>query len=161
MASTVALGHDDVCTLATGRSWFYDAPMTEATVALIALSLMFLVVKVARTRKKARRARAATIDLTVDDVAVERRLADGREERAVWKQVVSVEIVCTPVKTADGATAFALIAEGAEAGCLVPLGVGYDDDLVMQLTRLPGLRIEHFIEAREHKPPRRTVIWER
>ena len=59
--------------------------------------------------------RATTVELVIDG---ERCVVDsataGRNRR--WVEVVSVEVVCTPVRTADGAKAFVLIAEGAESG---------------------------------------------
>ncbi len=164
MASTVVRRRGEVGTAGV-RSTSPDGPtigvVNEAVVVIIALCAMFLVVKVARVRDRSRKGRAATVDLLVDDVAVQRRLADGREERAVWSEVISVEIVCTPVRTVDGARAFALIACGGESGCLVPLGVGYDDDLVVQLARLPRFRVDEMVAATEHRPPRRTMVWER
>jgi hypothetical protein len=131
-------------------------------VVVVVLLAVFTVAVVARRRQKdAKRGRAATVELVIDEHEVRRRLADGREESARWADVVSVEVVCTPVRTADGAKAFVLIAEGPEAGCLVPLGVGHDDALVQQLVRLRQLRIQDFTAAQEHRPPRRTMVWTR
>lgn len=139
----------------------YDLGVTDVIVVLVLISGFFVAVAVQRRRKAERRARATTVELVIDGDQVRRRLGDGREESARWAEVISVEVVCTPVRTADGATAFVLIAEGAESGCLVPLGVGHDDALVQQLSRLRGFRMEQFVAASEHKPPRRTMVWER
>lgn len=139
----------------------YARVVADAIVVLVLLSVFFAAVAIQRRRKVDRRGRAATVELVIDADQVRRRLGDGREESARWSDVVSVEVVCTPVKTADGARAFVLIAEGPESGCLVPLGVGHDDALVQQLARLRGLRIEHFVAASDHKPPKRTMVWER
>lgn len=136
-------------------------PVTDVVVVLVLLSVFFVAVAVQRRRKLGRRDRAATVELVIDEHQVRRRLGDGREESARWSDVVSVEVVCTPVRTADDARAFVLIAEGPESGCLVPLGVGHDDDLVVQLARLPRLRVEEFVAAQEHKPPHRTMVWTR
>jgi len=135
--------------------------MIDAIAIAVLASVLFGLFKLARTRKRAQRDRARTITLAITDHEARRVLADGREEAARWTEVVSVEVVCTPVKTADGAKSFLLLAEGAEQGCLVPLGVGYDDDLVQQLARLPRFRLDLFTAATEHKAPRRTMVWER
>lgn len=135
--------------------------MTDVAIIVVLLVVFFVGVAVRRREKLARQGRAATVELVIDDHHVRRRLGDGREESARWVDVVSVEVVCTPVRTADGATAFALIAEGSESGCLVPLGVGHDDALVQQLARLRRLRLQDFTAATEHKPPHRTMVWER
>ena len=135
--------------------------MTDVVVVVALLSVFFFGVALRRRHTADRHSRAATIELLIDDDGVRRRLGDGRVESARWAELQSVEVVCTPVRTADGARAFVLLAEGPEAGCLVPLGIGHDDALVRQLTRLPHLRIEEFVAATEHKPPRRTIVWQR
>jgi len=135
--------------------------MADVLVVIFLLLVVCVAFVVRRRQLAGRRGRAATVELRIDDEAVHRRLADGREESARWADVVSVEVVCTPVRTADGATRFVLIAEGPESGCLVPLGVGHDDLLVGQLARLPRLRIEEFVAAQEHRPPKRTMVWTR
>ncbi|MFN8051299.1 MAG: hypothetical protein U0Q22_07690 [Acidimicrobiales bacterium] len=133
--------------------------MTDLLVILALSCVVFALYKVGRNEKRRRRAAAATVELVIDRDGVRRRLADGREESAAWSSLVSVEVVCTPVTTADGARAFALLAEGPETGCLVPLGVGYDDDFVLHLSRLRGIRMEEYVAATEHKPPQRTIVW--
>lgn len=135
--------------------------MVDVVVLVALLAFFFVGVALQRRRSADRQRRRATVELVIDDHHVRRRLGDGREESARWQHVVSVEVVCTPVRTADGATAFVLIAEGPESGCLVPLGVGHDDALVQQLVRLERLRIQEFTAATEHKPPRRTMVWTR
>jgi hypothetical protein len=136
-------------------------PMSDVAVLAVLIAIV-VAAAMARRRKVAERTtRAATVELVVDDQLVRRRLGDGREEFARWSLVQSVEVVCTPVRTADGARAFALIAEGPESGCLVPLGVGHDEALLVELSRLPGFRLRDFGEAREHRPPHRTMVWTR
>ncbi|HKY13904.1 MAG TPA: hypothetical protein VJM33_03195 [Microthrixaceae bacterium] len=108
-----------------------------------------------------RRPGARTVGLTIDDVGVERTLADGRTERARWGAVVEVELVLTPVRTADGARAFVLLAEGDEVGCLVPLDVGWDRELLVELSRLPGFDLADFERRRTSTRTSRQVIWSR
>lgn len=136
--------------------------MLDLVVVVVLLSLFVVAVVASRRRKSSRNRRAATVALVVDERGVHRTLADGREESARWSEVVSVEVVCTPVRTADGAVSFALVAEaGGTGGCLVPLGVGYDAEVLDRLARLPRFRIDEFLAAGEHRPPRRTMVWTR
>ena len=119
-------------------------------------------VAVARRRKSERRSRSATVSLVIDADGVQRTLADGRRESALWRRVREVEVVCTPVKTAAGAAAIVLVDSGtddAPAGCLIPLGVGYDDALVKQLSALPRFRMEAFDAARSQRAPSRRTVW--
>ena len=87
----------------------YDLGVTDVIVVLVLISGFFVAVAVQRRRKAERRARATTVELVIDGDQVRRRLGDGREESARWAEVISVEVVCTPVRTADGATAFVLM----------------------------------------------------
>lgn len=128
---------------------------------ILLLTGLFILVAVARRRRSERRARAATTSLSIDDSGVRRTLADGRSEGAQWVRIVEVEVVCTPVPTADGARQFVLLAEAADAGCLVPLGIGYDEPLITGLLRLPGFRLEEFASARGQRAPSRVTCWRR
>ena len=97
---------------------------------------------------------------------VERVLADGRAETARWDRLVRVEVICTPVATADGARLFAMLAESgpndeSPIGCLVPLGVGHDERLLDRLVRLPGFSVAVWQSSQGHRPPKRTVVWQR
>lgn len=133
----------------------------DLLVIVVLFGVLFAAGAVRRRRKQDRTEAARTTELVIDDQLVRRRLGDGREEFARWPLLRSVEVVCTPVRTADGAKVFVLLAEGPESGCLVPLGVGHDDDLVVQLARLPRFRLDRYSEAQEHRPPHRTTVWER
>lgn len=149
--------------------------MLDLIVLAALIAVVIVLVKTARRRRDDRRSAATTVELVIDRDGVRRTLADGRVEAARWARLATVEVVCTPVRTADGATAFALLAEGGAdegaddtptaddepVGCLVPLGVGHDGDLLVELSRLAGFRTERFVDATEHRPPRRTMVWER
>jgi hypothetical protein len=99
--------------------------------------------------------------LRIDPDVVTRTLADGRSERASWSALTEVELIRTPVKTADGATAFVVLSEDDDNGCLVPLGVGWDRELVARLAALPGFDVGRF--DREVTTPKRgrSVVWRR
>ncbi len=136
----------------------------DLVLALCLVALLSGLVLAAR-RKKGRRVEAArTVELEIDRLGVRRSLGDGRTEQAVWAHLREVEVVRTPVKTADGARAFVLLDSGTDldpVGCLVPLGVGYDDVLLVELTRLPGFRIDRYQEALDVRRTGRAVLWQR
>src|SRR5690606_28401017 len=101
--------------------------MLDLIVLAVLIGIVVALAKGARRRRAERRADAATVELVIDRDGVRRTLADGRVEGARWARVASVEVVCTPVRTADGATSFALVAEapsstndaaGDPVGCL-------------------------------------------
>ncbi len=99
--------------------------------------------------------------LTIDGDGVRRELADGRTEAARWASLVEVELIRTPVTTADGANEFVVLSEDEEHGCLVPLGVGWDRPLLVELSRLPGFDVRTF-DAEVAAPKRgRVVVWRR
>lgn len=135
--------------------------MIDVVGVAIAVGIFVIAARAWRRRKLERVQRAQTVSLVIDGLEARRVLGDGRTESVRWAQARSVEVVCTPVKTADGASAFALIAESDTEGCLVPLGVGYDDALTVRLSELPGFRTERYSAAVEERPPCRTIIWTR
>ena len=132
--------------------------MLVAVAALAGLVTMFALAKRVSAHTHSR---AKTVELAADGESVRRRLADGRTEEVRWEDVVSVEVVCTTVTTADGARTFVLVAASEDAGCLVPLGVGYDTVFLAGLARLPGFDLVAFTEARERRAPSRTTVWTR
>jgi hypothetical protein len=132
----------------------------EMLIFIAGLAILFTAAKVLRKERSRRKATAATVSLSLNPEGAKRALADGRVESARWAHLQRVEVVCTPIPTADGARSFALLAESEEVGCLVPLGVGWDDALLTHLSGRPGFRIERFSAATELRPPRRTVVWE-
>lgn len=135
--------------------------MTDAVVLLIALALIVGGVIARRMELQRRRSAACTVAIDADTEGVVRRLVDGRVESARWAKLSSVEVVCTPIKTADGASSFMLLAEAEEVGCLVPLGVDLDGPTLTRLASLPGFRLETLHAAAQRKAPCRTVIWTR
>lgn len=134
-------------------------------VATMVAAVLVGLVLLRRRRSERRRSAARTVELHVDADRVRRLLGDGRTESARWSQVESVEVVCTPVRTADGADAFVLVSENSPehepVGCLVPLGVGYDEVLIHRLARLQRFDLAEWSRAIAQRPPRRTVVWRR
>lgn len=135
--------------------------MEEYVVIAIGVGV-FVTALASRRRGRAernRRARTTALDVTGD--GVQRTLGDGRVERASWTDLDSVEVVCTPVKTADGASAFLLLGESADSGCLVPLGVGLESRVLVELSKLPGFRLERLTAAQSTRAPHREMVWQR
>jgi len=132
----------------------------ELVAAAIAVGVLASLYRLSRQRALLRRSAATTVELRIDGDGVERRLADGRVEGVRWALLDHVEVVCTPVRTADGADAFALLAATDEiSGCLVPLGIGHDDDLLRGLARLRRFDLAAWSAAVTHRAPRRTIVW--
>jgi len=143
----------------TQISGTYDPVMGRGllTIGLVIVLVGYAVA--ARRVRQAKRSRARTAELVIDADGVSRTLADGRSESVRWIDVTEVEVVCTPVTTADGADAFVVLTGVAGTGCLVPLGVGWDDRLVVGLGRLERFDWRQWSEASGHSPPKRTVVW--
>lgn len=136
--------------------------MQSLVVGLVAAGVLVVLFAFAKRSQAARHRGAATVDCRFDHVGVTRELADGRVESAQWGELVWVEVVRTPVATADGAGAFVVLGQlddGAPVGCLVPLDVGYDGPLLSQLHRLDGFDAAAFRAASRARPPSRTVVW--
>ena len=137
--------------------------MPDLLVAAVAVGILLSLYRLSFRRTRARRGAAATTSVVIDAARVERHLADGRVEEARWAELSHVEVVCTPVRTADGAKVFVLLAERIDPedprGCLVPLGVGYDEELVTGLARLPRFDLAAWGAAQDHRPPKRTIVW--
>jgi hypothetical protein len=129
-------------------------------VALLVVSAAGVVLILRRPPSR-RRPGARTVELVVDRAGVRRRLADGRTESARWDHLVEVELVVTPVRTADGARAFAVLAESDEVGCLVPLEVGLDHGAMVELARLPGFDLRAFERRLASGRRGREVMWRR
>jgi hypothetical protein len=130
---------------------------------VVGLAIIGLMVVLASSRRAPRlaRPRARTVELTIDGDGVRRQLADGRTEAARWESLVEVELIRTPVTTADGANEFVVLSEDEEHGCLVPLRVGWDEPLLVELSRLPGFDVRAF-DAEVVTPKRgRVVVWRR
>ena len=118
-------------------------------------------IAVSRRSRAQRQTRAATVELRFESGMVVRRTADGRKESARWSNVSEVEFVRTPVKTADGANQFILVGEDPEHGCLIPLGIGHDPELIRHLAMLDGFSVERFHSERRRAGTGRKVIWTR
>jgi hypothetical protein len=130
---------------------------------IVGLAIIGLMVVLAGSRRSPRlaRPRARTVDLTIDADGVQRQLADGRTEAARWASLVEVELIRTPVTTADGANEFVVLTEDDEHGCLVPLGVGWDRPLLVELSRLPGFDVRTFDAEVVVRKRGRVVVWRR
>ena len=77
-------------------------------------ALLMGLVLAARKAKAHRSAAARTVTLEIDDRGARRTLADGRAEEALWAHLREIELVRTPVRTADSARAFLVLDSGKE-----------------------------------------------
>ncbi len=128
---------------------------------LIGVTIVVATLLISRRARDRSRSGARTVELLIDPAGVTRRMEDGRAEGAAWAELTEIEVVHTPVATADGARVFVVLAESEERGCLVPLGVGYDADLLTELSRLPGFSIRDFERELDSKKNGRRVLWTR
>ena len=135
--------------------------MAELVVVLVGAAIVVLTLRTSRRARARAHAGSRTVELHVDSVGVRRRLEDGRAEEATWSALTEVELVHTPVPTADGARDFVVLAENDRRGCLVPLGVGHDEQLMIELTRLPGFDLVGFERLLAAEKNGRVVCWRR
>lgn len=136
--------------------------MGQAMAGVMAGGVLVVVLVLGRSARSRRHAGARTVALRITSELIERELADGRRESVRVRAVERIEVVVTTVPTADGARAFALLGEASvdpPVGCLVPLGVGWDDALLDVVSRLPGFDLRTWSAARERRAPARTTVW--
>ena len=135
--------------------------MVELVLSVVAVAVMAGLFVLGRRAKDRSHSGSRTVSLTFDPDRVTRLLADGREESVAWSDLTWVEVVCTRVRTADGASGFVLLGASEDEGCLVPLGVGHDTVLLGNLARLESFDLRTFVAARDQRPPARRVVWSR
>lgn len=116
---------------------------------------------VLRNRAAQRTARAATVELHVDEFGVGRGLADGREERVDWSEITEVEVYRTKDGPHGKAGGMVMLAGDATRGCLVPIDHLETPGLMEAITRLPGFDSRLLHEALEAEPPSQLVVWHR
>lgn len=140
----------------------YGSQVGQWLVIVVPVVAIVAVLTLGRWAQARRHAPSATVSLTLADGEVRRVLVDGRREAVRIAELAAVEVVLTPVPTADGASAFALLAgPGGDSGCLVPIGVGLEHEVLTALAALPGFDLAAWGAAQEGRPPRRTVVWRR
>lgn len=125
-------------------------------VPFVIIALLMATARAARVR---RHAGSTTTALVVKDGRITRTMNDGREESVTVAALTWIEVVCTRVPTADAARGFALLGESDERGCLIPLGVGWESEVLIELGRLRGFDLRTFDAAVGETPPCRTVVW--
>lgn len=98
--------------------------------------------------------------ITVDEVGVRRRLADGSDESVSWDELREVAIRTTPEGPWQEDVFFLLVGAGG-GGCAVPAGHPAADDLMSRLQSLPDFDNEAFIEAMTTIEDGLFVVWRR
>ena len=126
------------------------------------VSLLLFAYVIARMRRvrEARRAAAATVNLDVDAWGVKRWLADGRYEEVSWDELLEVRIITLPKGPWDDRVRLVLDG-GGERGCIVPLEVAEDTDLLASLGGLSGFDHRGLAEALEAARTGNQVLWSR
>ena len=129
-------------------------------VLLLSVAVFAFVVAYTRRAREARRAAAATVRLEVDDWGVKRWLADGRYEEVSWDELREVRLITLPKGPWDDRLRFVLDG-GGERGCIIPLEVAEDTDLVASLGALSGFDHRGLAAALENTRTGNQVLWAR
>jgi hypothetical protein len=126
---------------------------------LIAAATAAVLVGVVRNQGRRRSLDRATVDLTVDDEGVSRRMGDGRVETVRWTSLQEVEVLAVEGGAHDGPV---LILTGlADEGCLAPAALAVERGLIERLHALPGFDGGALTRGLQAEPPTRTSCWTR
>jgi hypothetical protein len=136
-------------------------PATDMDVLLlfVLMAPVVIVLAVSRNRRIVRGIRSATVDLRVDEFGVSRRMADEREESVEWVDVTEVEVYRLDKGPHGAAGGLVMISGDETSGCLVPLDRIDDCGLIEGLQRLPGFRVESFVDALQAEVPSQLLVW--
>jgi hypothetical protein len=131
-------------------------------IAIFIVSVGLFAFALARMRRArdARLAAAATVKLDVDRWGVKRWLADGRYEEVSWDELREVRVVTLPKGPWGDRLRFVLDG-GGERGCIVPLEIAEDSDLLASLGSLSGFDHRALAEALETTRTGNQVLWAR
>lgn len=129
-------------------------------IAIVSVGLFALALARIRRGREARQAAAATVKLEVDRWGVKRWLADGRYEEVSWDELREVRVVTLPKGPWDDRLRLVLDG-GGERGCIVPLEVAEDSELLASLGALSGFDHRALSEALERTRPGNQVLWAR
>jgi hypothetical protein len=113
-----------------------------------------------RHARDARLAAAATVRLEVDDWGVKRWLADGRYEEVAWAELHEVRIITLPKGPWDDRVRLVLDG-GGERGCIVPLEVAENSELLASLGGLSGFDHRRLAEVLEAARTGTQILWAR
>jgi hypothetical protein len=91
---------------------------------------------------------------------VKRWLADGRYEEVSWDELREVRIITLPKGPWDDRIRFVLDG-GGERGCIVPLEVAEESDLLTSLGALAGFDHRVLADALENARTGNQVVWAR
>jgi hypothetical protein len=129
---------------------------------ILLLSVGLFAFALARMRRAriARQAAASTVKLEVDRWGVKRWLADGRYEEVSWDELREVRVLTLPKGPWDDRVRFVLDG-GGERGCIVPLQIAEDSELLVSLGALSGFDHRGLAEALESTRTGNRVLWAR
>jgi hypothetical protein len=131
-------------------------------IAVFILSVGLFAFALARMRRArdARQAAASTVKLEVDRWGVKRWLADGRYEEVSWDELREVRVITLPKGPWADRMRFVLDG-GGERGCIVPLEIAEDSDLLASIGSLSGFDHRALAEALETTRTGNQVLWAR
>jgi hypothetical protein len=131
-------------------------------IAIFIVSVGLFAFALARMRRArdARLAAAATVKLDVDRWGVKRWLADGRYEEVAWDELREVRVVTLPKGPWGDRLRFVLDG-GGDRGCIVPLDVAEDSELLASLGALSGFDHRGLAEALDRTRTGNQVLWAR
>jgi hypothetical protein len=126
---------------------------------LIAAAVAAVVIGVVRNEGRRRSLDRTTVELSVDDEGVSRRLGDGRVETIRWASLQEVEVLAIDGGVHGGPV---LVLSGADGeGCLAPAALAVERGLVERLHALPGFDGGALTRGLQAEPPTRTTCWTR
>jgi hypothetical protein len=131
-------------------------------VAVLLVSVVLFAFALAHMRRtrEARRAAASTVKLEVDGWGVKRWLADGRYEEVSWGELREVRLITLPKGPWDDRVRLVLDG-GGERGCIIPLELAEDSDLLASLGALSGFDHRGLADALENTRTGNQVLWVR
>jgi len=97
--------------------------------------------------------------VSIDEIGVYRRLADGSQEAVTWAELSAVVIRVIP----EGPwkeDIFIMLAGANGSGTAIPSGDPAADELIERLQGLPGFDNDRFIEAMTTDADEAYVVWE-
>lgn len=114
-----------------------------------------------RNERQRREHAASTVELRVDDDAVSRTMADGRQEAVRWDELVEIEVFTTSIGVHREDGVVLVLSGGQERGCLVPSRLAVEHGVIPRIHALPGFDGRRLVAAMERPPPSRTICWTR
>jgi hypothetical protein len=99
--------------------------------------------------------------VTVGDIGVTHRLANGQSESVRWDDLDEVAVVTNDQGPFADDVHWLLLPSGRQQVCAIPQSALGSDKLLEHLQQLPGFRNETFVESMGSTTSARFVVWKR